>query len=213
MSESFLLPEHLQRIDHEIVEAIAAAERERSERPQILLVAVPPRHGKSTLISRFTPAWYLGTFPERRVMLASYEADFAAHWGMRARDLLEEHGPALFGVGVSRAIEKCADAGTSTAAAAEWSASASAAPITGRGAHLMIIDDPVKNAEQAMSEVIRERQWDWWQATARSRLEPGALVVVLMTRWHEADLGGRLIAASESGEGDPVREIRLPGAG
>jgi len=81
--------------------------------------------------------------------------------------------------------------------------------ITGRGAHLLIIDDPVKNAEAAMSETIRKRQWEWWLATARSRLEPGALVIVLMTRWHEGDLGGRMLAESANG-GDPVREIRLP---
>jgi predicted phage terminase large subunit-like protein len=207
-----LFPEHLQRIDNEIVETIAAAEQEQSDRPQILLVAVPPRHGKSTLISRLAPAWYLGTFPERRVMLASYEADFAAQWGMKARDLLEEHGPTLFGVRVSRRSRSARRWDLEGSEGGMVSVGVGGA-MTGRGADVMIIDDPVKNAEQAMSEVIRERQWDWWQATARSRLEPGAVVVVLMTRWHEADLGGKLIAASASGEGDPVREIRLPALG
>ena len=81
--------------------------------------------------------------------------------------------------------------------------------ITGRGAHLLVIDDPLKNAEEAMSEMIREKQWEWWLSTTRSRLEPGAVVVVLMTRWHQADLGGRLLQAAADG-GDPVRQLRLP---
>jgi phage terminase large subunit-like protein len=82
-------------------------------------------------------------------------------------------------------------------------------PITGKGAHLMIIDDPIKNAEDAMSEVMRRKQWDWWLSTARTRMEPGGVVIVLMTRWHDDDLGGRLMKAAKDG-GDPVREIRLP---
>jgi hypothetical protein len=73
----FQLPAHIHRINREILEAIAATERERLEQPQILLVSVPPRHGKSTLISHYLPAWYLGVFPERRVILTSYEAEFA----------------------------------------------------------------------------------------------------------------------------------------
>jgi predicted phage terminase large subunit-like protein len=203
-----LLPEHLEVIDEALVEAVAAQEGARSDRPRILLVAVPPRHGKSTLISHFAPAWYLGLFPERRVILASYEADFAAGWGAKARDLLAEHGPGLFGVEIDQAKR----------AAGEWALRGRGGgmvsvgvggAITGRGAHLLIIDDPVKNAEQASSEVIRERQWEWWLATTRSRLEPGGLVVVLMTRWHESDLGGRLLTGHRDG-GDAVREIRLP---
>ena len=73
----------------------------------------------------------------------------------------------------------------------------------------LIVDDPIKNAEEAMSELKRKKQWDWWLTTARTRLEPGGVVIVLMTRWHEDDLGGQLLRAAEDG-GDPVREIRLP---
>lgn len=214
---NFAYPPHLELIDREVVEAVARAQlRQRmaeagqpvDDRPEILLVEVPPRHGKSTLISEHTPAWFLGTFPERRVILASYEADFAGTWGLKARRILEDHGHELYGVGVSKASK----------AAKRWDldghkggmvTAGVGGPITGKGAHLLIIDDPIKNAEQAMSEVIREKHWDWWLSTARTRLEPGAVVVILLTRWHEGDLAGRMLKDSEEG-GDPVREIRLP---
>lgn len=206
--ESILRPRHLEEIDNAIFDLVAAAERQPSDRPRILLVAVPPRHGKSTLISVYTPAWYLGLFPERRVILASYEADFAAGWGAKAREVLAEHGREAFGVELSRAKRKAAEWCLEGTGGGMVSAGVGG-PITGRGAHLLIIDDPVKSAEEAMSAVIRERQWDWWLATTRSRLEPGGVVVVLMTRWHEADLGGRLLGNHRDG-GDAVRELRLP---
>jgi predicted phage terminase large subunit-like protein len=204
----FEYPTHIELIEAEILDAIARATVSPSEKPEILLVEVPPRHGKSTLISEHTPAWFLGTFPNRRVVLCSCEADFAASWGAKARDLLEEHGKGLYGVQVaqkSKAGKRWDLAGTRGG----MLATGVLGRITGSGAHLMIIDDPIKNAEEAMSEVIRDKQWDWWLSTARTRLEPGAVVVVLMTRWHEADLGGMLLRQAED-DGDPVREIRLP---
>jgi predicted phage terminase large subunit-like protein len=202
------IPPHLALIDESIVEAVWRARERRRDRPEIIVVTAPPRHGKSTVTSLYLPAWYLGTFPERRVILASYEAEFAAGWGLRTRQLLEEHGPSLYGVRVD----------DSSRAASRWDlyrrpggmiTAGVGGPITGRGAHLLIIDDPLKNAEQASSPTIREKQWEWWLSTARTRLEPGAVVVVVMTRWHEADLAGRLLEASLNG-GDPVIEVRLP---
>ncbi len=210
-------PPHIDLIDGEIVDAVARAhERQRvaaaggevDDRPEILLIEVPPRHGKSTEISEHAPAWFVGTFPDRHVILCSYEADFAATWGHKARALLEEHGHDIYGVRVD----------PSSRAAKRWHlqghrggmvTAGVGGPITGKGAHLLIIDDPIKNAEQAMSEVIREKHWDWWLSTARTRLEPGAVVIILLTRWHEADIAGRMLAESAEG-GDPVREIRLP---
>lgn len=213
----FQFPPHLQLINTEIVEAIARGKERRrmieagvdfDDKPEILLVEVPPRHGKSTLISEHTPPWYLGMFPDDRVILATYEADFASTWGRKGRDILREYGQAFYGVRV--------DDGSSSVK--RWDlahrkggmvTAGVGGPITGKGAHLMIIDDPIKNAEVAMSDVMREKQWDWWLSTARTRLEPGGVVIVLMTRWHEDDLGGRMLKASADG-GDPVKEIRLP---
>src|SRR5437764_12731362 len=87
---------HLAAIDGAIVETIQGLTA------PILLIEAPPRHGKSELVSRYLPAWYLGVFPSRRVMLAGYGAGFARSWGRKARSLLTENGAAVFGVDVSR---------------------------------------------------------------------------------------------------------------
>lgn len=199
------LARHLNYIDKLIVDAVAGTG------PRFLVVAVPPRHGKSELISHRTPAWYLGMFPDRQVMLASYEATFAETWGRKARDLLEEHGGSLYNVAVrpdARAQDRWY-----TDQGGVMAASGIGGRFTGMGADLLIIDDPVKNAEDARSPVIRAKQIDWWQSTAATRLHPGAVVIVLMTRWHEDDLGGYLLkegAELLDDQGEPFVEVRLP---
>jgi len=155
------------------------------------MVFMPPRHGKSEIVSRYTPAWYLSMFPDRQVMLASYEADFAASWGRKARDVLEEWGPA-FHVQVrqdSHAANRWQIAGREGGMVT----AGVGGPITGRGAHLLVVDDPVKNAEDAMSQVKRDKAWEWWQSTAMTRLEPAGAAVVVQTRWHADDLAGRIL--------------------
>lgn len=168
---------------------------------------MPPRHGKSSLCSHYFPAWYLGTYPDKRILLTSYEAAFAASWGRKARNVLEEYG-GEFGVAV---------AGDSHAANS-WSISGhdgsmvtagAGGSLTGRGADVLICDDPVKNWEEAQSETIRNNVWDWWTSTAYTRLEPDAAVVVIQTRWHEDDLAGRLLAEAKQG-GEQWRVINLP---
>lgn len=175
-----------------------------------LIVSMPPRHGKSELVSKTTPAWFLGRFPERKVMFASYQAQFAASWGRKARDLLEEFGPELFGVTVS----------DSSSAADDWqvaghggsmSTAGIGGPFTGRGADLLLIDDPVKNHEEAHSELIRDKHWDWWLSTARTRLHAGGTAIIVATRWHEDDLIGRLLAqAAADPDADQWEVINLP---
>lgn len=192
--------EHLLLIDEALLK-VASREITR------LLIEVPIRHGKSELVSRYGPAWWLGRYPDDQVMLAAYEAEFARSWGRKARDVLAEFGPSVFGVDVA-----------DMPASADWwhvedhegvmvTAGVGGA-LTGKGADLLIIDDPVKNAEQANSEVYRQKTWDWWQSTARSRLQPGGRVVVVMARWHEDDLAGRLLANQD--ESEPWDVLKLP---
>jgi predicted phage terminase large subunit-like protein len=169
------------------------------------MIEMPPRHGKSELTSRYFPAWFLRCFPEKRVILSSYEADFAAQWGRKARTLLEEYGGP---VKVSRA-SSAADRWELEGHGGGMQTSGIRGPITGKGADVLIIDDPVKNDEEARSQLLRERNWDWYTSTARTRLEPGGGVVLIMTRWHEDDLAGRLEAASLEG-GDQWRIVKLP---
>jgi len=171
-----------------------------------LLVSMPPRHGKSELISHWLPVWYLNTWPERRIILATYGAEFAADWGRRVRNTVQEHADTLQ---VRIAQDSAAANRWHTTAGGGMVAAGAGGPLTGRGADLFIIDDPIKTAEDAYSATWRERVWDWWTTTARTRLEPGASVVVLMTRWHDDDLAGRILRnAQESGDGWEV--LNLP---
>jgi predicted phage terminase large subunit-like protein len=159
-----------------------------------VIIQMPPRHGKSEFVSGYFPAWYLGMFPDRKVILASYEAELAASWGQRNRDLLEVYGPSLFGAKVR----------ADSSAKANWTihkrrggmfTTGIGGALTGRGAHLAIIDDPVKNAEQALSPTYRKRAKDWYRSTLRTRLESdqgGGAIIVIQTRWHEDDLAGWL---------------------
>ena len=169
---------------------------------------MPPRHGKSELTSKYFPAWYLGNFPDRRIIISSYEADFAASWGRKSRDVLEEWGSKLFGIKIrsdssagNRWDIENHDGGVNTAGVG--------GPIIGKGAHVLIIDDPVKNAEEANSKTMREKIWEWWKSTAYTRLEPGGAVILIMTRWHEDDLAGRILAEMENG-GESWKEVCLP---
>ena len=155
---------------------------------------MPPRHGKSELFSHWLPTWFLTRWPTRRVMEACYEADFAASWGRKVRNTIGENGATL-------GLRLAAD----SAAASRWELTAGGGmvtagvggPFTGKGGDLLLVDDPIKNAEEASSEVYRDKLWDWWKSTAYTRLEPGGTVIVVMTRWHEDDLVGRLLRDQE----------------
>lgn len=156
------------------------------------LIFAPPRHGKSWLVSHLFPAWYLLVYPDRDVILTSYEADFAATWGRKVRDTVNRWGR-LFDVRV-RSDSKAADRWQIDGHGGGMRTAGAGGPILGRGANLFIIDDPIKNAEEALSPTYRQKVWDWFNSTAETRLEPGAGVVVTQQRWHTEDLGGRLLA-------------------
>lgn len=170
-----------------------------------LMVTIPPRHGKSTLISHYYPVWYLGRYPDNRIIGASYEADFAAQWGYKARNTMSEHGKALFGLSVSgdsSARDRWDIAGHSGG----MNTAGVGGAITGKGSNLLLIDDPVKNAEEANSKTYRDKTYEWYKSTAYTRLEPGGSVVLIMTRWHSDDLAGRLL----QDEPDMWTVINLP---
>ena len=194
---------HLKAIDQAIVDTITG------RTAPILVIEAPPRHGKSELISKYLPAWYLGQFPDQRVMLAGYSASFARTWGRKARQLLLDHGKKYFGLYVDPRATASADWGIAGREGGMTTAGIGGS-LTGRGANLLIVDDPIKNAEEALSETINDNHWDWWQSTASTRIEPGGCAILIATRWSHNDLSGRLIRASERGEGTPVRRVRLP---
>jgi predicted phage terminase large subunit-like protein len=187
---------HIQYLDRKVAEAVARGGAR-------LVISMPPRHGKSWLSSYYTPVWFLSLWPERNVILTSYEATFAATWGRNVRNFLQEHGPSL---GVCLADDSQAADRWNTREGGGMITAGIGGPITGRGGHLIIIDDPVKNAEEAMSETIQQRNIEWFNSTLYTRAEPGASIIILMTRWHERDLAGYLLDEHD----DAWEEIRLP---
>lgn len=176
-------------------------------RRQRIIVTVPPRHGKSHLVSLWGCVWRLGLEPHRRIILASYEADFARHWGRAVRNQVAASFPDL---GVKIADDSSAGHRWETAEGGGMVTTGVGGPMTGRGADLLVVDDPVKNAEEAASAVVREAVWDWWTSTARTRLEPRGGIALVQTRWHEDDLAGRLLRASADGSGEHWDHLNLP---
>lgn len=169
------------------------------------MIFMPSRHGKSFLCSHYFPAWYLGNHPDKRIILASHEHGLATQWGQRARDTLEEYGEEVFGVRI-RKDKRASDEWEIENHAGGMKTAGIGSSVRGRGADVLIIDDVIKDFEQAMSVTWRERCWNWWTGTARGRLEPGGSVVFMNTRWHPEDLPGKLLTARE----DQWRVIRLP---
>ncbi len=157
-----------------------------------LIVTMPPRHGKSERVSKKFPAWHLGRNPDDEIILASYSIDLARDHSRIARDTLEKHAD-VFGVMLD-SDRKSAESWGIEGHRGGLNAAGVGGPITGRGAKIGIIDDPVKNEEEAHSEAIREKIWKWYLSTFYTRLTPDGRVIIVMTRWHEDDLVGRLLA-------------------
>lgn len=169
---------------------------------QRLMVFMPPRHGKSLLVSRRFPAYYLRRHPSRWVGLASYEATLAQDFSRTARDAYVMDGGSL------RGDSKAVDLWQTTQGGGMWAVGVGGA-LTGKGGHCLIIDDPIKNDEEAASETIREKHKSWYDATFSTRLEPNGAVVVVQTRWNEDDLSGYLLA-KESLEPEGWVVLNLP---
>ncbi len=169
----------------------------------ILLIETPPQHGKSMTITESFPSWYLGRYPQNRVIEASYNDDTAKRFGRKNLEKVETFGKTLFGVGkgsIWTNTEFEFDNG--------WGRMISRgvmSGITGNPANLLIIDDPIKNREEADSATYRAKLWGEWQNTLKSRLAAGAKVIVIMTPWHEDDLAAKMLQSEPN-----TQLVRLP---
>lgn len=189
-----------------IAERLEAVERGEIRR---LAIFMPPRHGKSELASRRFPAWFLGRNPQAEIIAASYNSDLAADFGRDVRAIVNDPAyRALFPGLTLRQDSKAADRWHTNLGGAYRAAGVGTA-MTGRGADLLLIDDPVKDREEADSELRRQRVWEWYRSTAYTRLSPEGRVVVIQTRWHQDDLSGRLLEQMEAG-GDQWEVLSLP---
>jgi len=176
-----------------------AAHLEAVERGEIdrLMVIEPPRHGKSELVSRRFPAWYLGKNPTHGVIGASYNSDLAMDFGREVRGIVRSPECQEVFHGLELASDSKAADRWHTAQGGGYVAAGVGTAVTGRDSDLFLIDDPLKDREEANSQRMRDRLHGWYSAVVQSRL-PRAIILV-QTRWHEDDLAGRLIADMAEG--------------
>lgn len=169
-----------------------------------LILTMPPRHGKSELCSVWLVVWFLSLCPTARVGIVTYGHQFSARWGRKVRAVIREHGRTL---GLQIDPEKDAANEFELLSGGSVLCTGIGGVLTGHGFDLIIVDDPHKNRQEAESDAMRATVIEWWQGSARNRLEPGGSVVTIMQRWREDDLVGFLLS-EESGE--EWRLINLP---
>lgn len=214
--------EWLRLLNRELVElAQARADYIRqghTTRNRFLIVEAPVRHGKSNLGSIYFPSWWLGTFKDDQVIQTGHTATLANTFAEGARDALKEYGQECFGVSIRGG----------SSAKNQWSltrphkgrliAVGVGAPPAGRGGHLIVIDDPIKSSKEARSKTYQQMLRDWWQFDIRNRLEPGGVIVIIMSRWNVNDLVGWLkkreaeydeANGGEDDGGNPIDRFRV----
>lgn len=171
-----------------------------------LLIFAPPGSAKSSYVSIVTPSWYLARNARNNVLAASHSVTLAAKWGRRVRNLVAEHSKTL---GVELAGDSQAADRWATSEGGEYLAAGVGMGIAGFRADLGIIDDPFGSREDAYSQKIRDKIWDWFLNDFSARLKPAAKRIVMHTRWHEDDLAGRILDAAKKGQ-YRVRQLVLP---
>lgn len=153
------------------------------------MLFVPPRHGKSEMVTVRYPVWRLKQNPAMRVIVGAYNQTLAEKFSRKARRIAETQ--------LTLSKERTAAEDWETAQGGGFRAVGVGGGITGQGGDLIIIDDPVKNREEANSQAYRDRVFDWYTDDLYTRLEPGAAMILIMTRWHEDDLAGRILASED----------------
>ncbi len=158
-----------------------------------LMIFMPPRHGKSMLCSEFFPAWALGLNPEQQIIFATYAQELAEDYGRRVRNSFKDSICRAVFPGVTLAADSSAACKFNIGERGAYFAVGVGGAITGRGANLLIIDDPLKSRKEADSETTRRHLKDWYSSVAYTRLMPSGALVLIQTRWHNDDLAGWLL--------------------
>lgn len=192
---------HLQAISDAVVDAVWG------DGKKFIIISMPPQHGKSTLVTRRTSTWFIGNHPEKRAGLCCYGAEYATEWGRKIRNDFKRHEDIL---GVSIAEDsKSANVWHTNQDGGLWTAGIGGS-ITGKPAKLLIVDDPIKNVEEAYSTTYQDGLWDWWQTVALTRTHPDSVILIVMTRWHSKDLVGRILSHEYPGDPEDWRVIHYP---
>ncbi|MEA3346927.1 MAG: terminase family protein [Candidatus Auribacterota bacterium] len=190
----FIVGQHTDNVCSRLDEAM---DDYRAGKSTFLMITIPPRHGKSDMVSRYLPPHFLGEFPDRDTLLTSYSDDKAHEFSRAARDIVKSEKYQRLYPGVYLAGDKQTEKewdiqrkGSSSRGKAQWAGIG--ASVTGKGGALIVTDDYIKGREQAESETWRERVWQTWINDVFTRRDPVAIVIILVTRWHKDDIVGRI---------------------
>ena len=187
LNPNWVAAPHLLYISAKIAQAIAKGNAR-------IIISLPPRHGKSELITKYTSVWALEHFPHWNTILCTYGAELSKDFGRDVRDIIQANEDKL-----SVRIRQ------DTSAANRWktekgggmAAVGVGGAITGRGANILLIDDFIKELKDALNKGHKDALWEWWKAVARTRVEPGGSVIIVATRWAPDDLIGRILEADK----------------
>ena len=178
-----------------------------------LIINMPPRHTKSEFASYLLPAWYLGKYPHKKIIQCSNTAELAVGFGRKVRNLVDSEAYAKIFPNVALRSDSKAAGRWATNANGDYFAIGVGGTVTGKGADLLIIDDPHSEQEAAIASTnpeVYDKVYEWYSSGPRQRLQPGGAIVVVMTRWSLKDLTGRILKSSIERDGDEWEVINFP---
>jgi len=191
----------------------AAFERVAQGKLKRLIINMPPRHTKSEFASYLLPAWFLGKFPQKKVIQTSHTAELAVGFGRKVRNLVDQETYTEVFPDVGLQADSKAAGRWATNAGGDYFAIGVGGAVTGKGADLLIIDDPHSEQEAALAEInpeIYDKTYEWYTSGPRQRLQPGGSIVIVMTRWSKRDLTGQVIKAEAQRGGEGWEVIEFP---
>ena len=178
-----------------------------------LIVNMPPRHTKSEFASYLLPAWFLGKYPNKKVIQTSHTAELAVGFGRKVRNLVDSETYKNIFSGVGLQADSKAAGRWATNQGGDYFAIGVGGAVTGKGADILIIDDPHSEQEAAQAEVnpeIYDKTYEWYTSGPRQRLQPGGAIIIVMTRWSKRDLTGQVMRASVQRGGEEWELIEFP---
>ena len=177
-----------------------------------LIINMPPRHTKSEFASHLFPAWYLGKFPDRKVIQTAHTAELAVGFGRKVRNLVGSSEYATIFPGVALSADSKAAGRWNTSSDGDYFAIGVGGAVTGKGADILIVDDPHSEQEAALNDPdVYNKTYEWYTSGPRQRLQPGGAICLVMTRWSKKDLTGQILKASiQRGGADEWEIIELP---
>jgi predicted phage terminase large subunit-like protein len=178
-----------------------------------LIINMPPRHTKSEFASYLLPAWFLGKFPNKKVIQTSHTAELAVGFGRKVRNLVDQDIYKEIFPGVGLQADSKAAGRWATNQSGEYFAIGVGGAVTGKGADILIIDDPHSEQEAAQAETnpeIYDKTYEWYTSGPRQRLQPGGSIIIVMTRWSKKDLTGQVLKAAAQRSGEEWKVIEFP---